>query len=99
MTKEQKIVLKHLLETNTVKYNLAKAAEELSELSLILQQKALKKTENFDDQHIIDEIGDVEIRMYILKKMFPKQKIKDRILYKISKFKEYIDKGLYIGGI
>ena len=98
LKKRQKEIIEHLFKTNKKEYNLAKAAEELSELSLVLQQKALKPTK-VDDQEILDEIGDVIIRLKVLKKMFNKDKIKLRITHKLTLFEGYINKGLYKGGI
>jgi hypothetical protein len=76
-------------------YNLHKASEEFQELGLVLNQKLLKPTK-IDDQEIIDEIGDVIIRLEILKKMYPTDEIQKRINYKLSKYKEYIDHKTYL---
>ena len=89
-----KQIIEHLVKTNDPKFNLLKAAEELQELSLSLTQK-LTKEDKFDDQKIIDEIGDVIIRMRILRKMFDRDKIKSRINYKFGKFQSYINNKSY----
>ena len=91
--KQQKII-DHLVKVNGEQYNMLKASEECQELGLVLLQKTLKPTK-VDNQEIIDEIGDVAIRLEILKKMYSEQEIQKRINYKISKFKEYIDHKLY----
>lgn len=91
---KKKEALKHLLENNGYEYNLHKASEEFQELALVLNQKLLKPTK-VDDQEIIDEIGDCIIRLKILKKMFSKDKIKERVNYKLGKYKEYIDHKTY----
>ncbi len=93
-----KDIIDYLLLTNKPSYNLAKAAEEFAELSLVLQQKALKPNK-VDDQEIIDEIGDCIIRLKIIKQMFDKQKIRDRVNKKLSTYNDYINKGLYESGI
>lgn len=71
-----------------------KASEEFQELALVLNQKLLKPTK-VDDQEIIDEIGDCIIRLKILKKMYPKQSIKQRVILKLTKFKEWLDNNQY----
>lgn len=71
-------LIDYLVENNTHEYNLHKASEEFQELSLILTQKLLK-SEQIEEQAIIDEIGDAIIRLEILKKKFPIDKIQARI--------------------
>jgi hypothetical protein len=87
-------IIHHLFENNGKEYNLHKASEECQELGLVLNQYLLKPTK-VDEQEIIDEIGDVIIRLEILKKMFPKDKIEERVAYKLSKYQEYIDHQTY----
>lgn len=89
-----KQIIDHLVKENGFEYNLHKASEELQELALVLTQK-LTKPLKVDDQEIIDEIGDVIIRLRILKKMYPKDKIKERVNYKLGKYQEYIDNKSY----
>ena len=90
----QEEILEHLYKNNGKQYNLHKASEECQELGLVLNQYLLKPTK-VDEQEIIDEIGDVIIRLEILKKMFPIDKINDRVAYKLSKYQEYIDHQKY----
>jgi hypothetical protein len=92
MTQDE--IIEHLFLNNGTKYNLHKASEEMQELGLVLNQYLLKPTK-VDEQEIIDEIGDVKIRLAILEKMFPTDKIQARVDYKLSKFQEYIDRKLY----
>jgi hypothetical protein len=84
-----KELLNQIADRNTREYNLHKAAEELQELALVLNQYLLKP-QKVDEQEIIDEIGDVKMRLYILQQMFPKEKIKKRIKEKSEKYEEYI---------
>ena len=93
-----KELIKYLAENNDYKYNLLKASEELQELALVLTQMALKK-EKVDEQEVIDEIGDVKIRLKIISKFFSKKKVKERIKFKLDKFRSYIEEGKYKGGI
>ena len=87
-------IIEYLYINNGKRYNLHKASEEMQELGLILNQYLLKPTK-VEEQEIIDEIGDVKIRLAILEKMFPADKIKERIEYKLGKFQTYIDHQMY----
>ena len=70
---KDKELIKYLVENNDYKYNLLKTAEELQELSLVLTQMALKE-EKVDKQEVIDEIGDVIIRLNVLCNLFSLKK-------------------------
>lgn len=89
------VVIQHMVENNKEKFNLRKAAEELQELALVLIQKTNKKDKFVDDQEVIDEIGDVLIRMEVLKSIFPINRIQDRVNEKTIKFQGYITDGKY----
>lgn len=93
-TDKQTEIIEHLVKNNGTAYNMHKAAEECQELGLVLTQKLLKPTK-VDDQEIIDEIGDVLIRIEILKRMYSMDKIYERIEKKLSNFKGYIDHKSY----
>ena len=95
---KDKELIKYLVENNDYKYNLLKTAEELQELSLAITQ-LINKPNKVDEQEIIDEIGDVKIRLKIISKLFSKKKVKERIKFKLDKFRSYIQKGKYKGGI
>lgn len=98
--KKQEII-NHLAQKNTYQYNLLKTCEELNELSEIL----LKKVNKFGgpkeptDDAIIEEIGDVQLRLLVLFEVFDDSKIEERVQYKLKKYKEYIEEGKYTGGI
>jgi NTP pyrophosphatase (non-canonical NTP hydrolase) len=81
-----------LVKRNDYDYNITKSVEELSELSTILLQK-LNKPNRVDDQKIIDEIGDVYIRLSVLGKMFGTKKVERRITKKLKKYANYIKQG------
>lgn len=91
-----KELIEYLVNNNDYKYNLLKTAEELQELSLVLTQMALKE-EKVKKQEVIDEIGDVTIRLKVLKHFFNKHKINTRIQYKLDKLKSYVANNKYIG--
>jgi len=93
-----KDVIKTLVETNDYTYNLLKASEEFQELALVLTQLALKP-KKVKAQEVIDEIGDCKIRMKIIEAFFDKNKIEERIEFKINNFKRYLEEGRYKGGI
>ena len=59
---------------------------------------ALKK-EKVDKQEVIDEIGDVKIRLKVIQHFFSRKKVKKRIKFKLDKFRSYIKEGKYKGGI
>jgi hypothetical protein len=85
----EKEIAKVMILRNSEDYNLRKAAEELIELGLVLLQQVNKPHEKLQ-QEIIDEIGDVKIRMEVLSIMFPADKIQERIEYKVEKFKKLL---------
>lgn len=93
--------IKHLAETNTWEYNHLKAAEELMELAEVLLKKVNKKGGIKEplDQAIIDEIGDVEIRLDVLGRIYSAAAINDRYYGKLAKFDGFIEEGKYIGKI
>ena len=93
-----KQTINKLAKTNKYEYNLLKAAEELQELSLILTQM-VNKPNKVSEKNVTDEIGDVTIRLEILKKLFNNNLINRRIKYKINKFKTYLSDGKYKGKI
>lgn len=93
-----KELIKYLIKNNDYKYNLLKTAEELQELSLVLTQMALKK-EKVNEQEVIDELGDVKIRLKVIQHFFSRKKVKERIKFKLNKFRSYIKEGKYKGGI
>lgn len=89
MTEEQNQLLDKLTKHNDSIYNMHKASEECQELGLVLTQFILKP-DHVDIQEIIDEIGDVAIRLEILKRVFPLDKIEERINFKLEKYKGYL---------
>ena len=93
---KDKELIKYLVENNDYKYNLLKTVEELQELSLVLTQMALKE-EKVDKQEVIDEIGDVIIRLNVLFHLFSLKKISKRVKFKLNKLKSYIKENKYIG--
>ena len=93
---KDKELIKYLVENNDYKYNLLKTAEELQELSLVLTQMALKE-EKVDKQEVIDELGDVHIRLKVIQHFFSRKKVKKRIKFKLDKLKSYIKENKYIG--
>lgn len=89
-------VIDYMASKNGEDYNLRKAAEECSELATVLLQKLNKKIDGApEDQEVIDEIGDVIIRLEILKKMYPEEEIQRRVDLKTGKYVDYIDEKTY----
>jgi hypothetical protein len=79
---------------NPYDYNILKAVEELNELSTALAQ-SFTKPNKLSEQEIIDEIGDVEIRLKILKILFSKRKVDERVQKKLKAYKNYLDDKKY----
>jgi len=92
--KKREEVYNHLVFNNDKDYTIKKTVEELLELALILQQK-LNKPKLVKDHKIIEEIGDVKIRMKVLEQIFPEEKIKERVNFKLKKFYKYIQEKKY----
>ena len=90
-----KDVIQYLALNNDKNYNLLKCTEELSELQTILLQN-INKEKDVNIQDIIDEIGDCIIRLDVLKLIYDKTLIKERVDYKLNKFRTYIKKGKYL---
>lgn len=83
---------------NDKSYNLSKASEEIAELQELVLKTLNKRAPNKPSkQSIIDEIGDVEMRIYILKRdlKITQQEINERKIYKANKFIGYIKSGDY----
>lgn len=94
-------VLNHLAETNTWEYNHLKAIEELTELTEVLIKRVTKKdgVKEPPKQAVIDELGDVLIRVEILRRMYGPYLVDFRVDEKLSKFDEYIKEDKYTGKI
>lgn len=87
-------VLTEITHNNSSQYNLIKTAEESNELATILLQKATKD-ERIPNQGIVDEVGDVFIRLVILTKIYGVDTVISRLEYKLNKFTEYNDSKRY----
>lgn len=94
-------VIKHLVDTNTWEYNHLKAAEELMELAEVILKKVNKKggIKEPSDQEIIDEIGDVELRVGVLAELYGDLKVFERYRDKLNKIKDLIKEGKYTGKV
>jgi hypothetical protein len=93
-----KKVFRYLSKNNDYKFLLSKSCEELTELQEVL----LKMSNKIGDakppkQHLIEEIGDVETRLLMLKKRFriTQKQVNDRKIYKANKFIGYLNEGKY----
>ncbi len=84
MASKQKQIAYEVFENNTEDYNVRKCIEELQELSLVLTQQLNKPKKDYS-LDIIDEIGDVKIRLWYLEKKYTKKLIKTRIKMKLKK--------------
>jgi len=87
-----------LARKNDYNYILSKTCEELTELQEVLLKMMNKKGENKPPrQNLIEELGDVEIRLYNLKKRLKitQKDLNDRKIYKANKFIGYFNGGKY----
>jgi len=93
--------LERMIEYNEPDYNLLKCIEELAELQEKLIKKVIKKggPKEPRDEEIIEEIGDVAIRISILFKLFGETRCEERVFYKLGKFKSYMDEEKYKGRV
>lgn len=95
-------LFEYLGKNNDEKFLLSKTCEELTELQEVL----LKMNNKIDPHkpsrdHLIEEIGDVEIRLTMLKTrfdIFPSEII-NRKIYKADKFDGYLKEGKYKNNI
>jgi len=85
-----KKLIKKIVNRNSKEYNILKTIEELNELSTALAQTLNKPYKDYSSS-IIEEIGDVKIRIKMLEEIFSKKSIKERIEFKLNKFKEYLE--------
>lgn len=89
LTEKQIEIIKLINARNEPNYTILKTVEELNELSLVLMQKFLKG-DKVNDQEVIDEIGDVLIRMEFIKLKYNKEDILKRITKKLNNYEEWI---------
>ena|SRR6478609_7765285 len=98
---EENETINRMASTNSWEYNIDKTIEELFELGEVLMKKKLKWGGDKEptDQSIIEEIGDVQIRLEVLRKLFGEWNVDKRVEDKLTKFEGYYKEGKYIGRI
>ena len=97
---ENEAIIQKMADTNSWEYNIDKTIEELFELGEVLMKRKLKGKEyGASNQEIIDEAGDVQIRLNVLKLLLGPGAVDNRINAKLEKFKGFYEQGLYIGRI
>lgn len=87
---------------NTKKYNLSKAAEELTELNDVVLKMHNKKADKHPSrQALIDEIGDVKarIKMLMVSTDIKNSDIRKRHIDKANKYLGYVKQNKYNRGI
>src|SRR5688572_20022956 len=82
---------------NGEEFNHLKAIEELSELVEVLIKKITKRggTKEPSDRSVIEEIGDVNLRLRILEYEYGVDLVRKREQEKLLKWAEYIDTNRY----
>ncbi len=101
VVEERHPIVVKMATTNEKGYNYDKTIEELFELGEKLMKRKLKDGWNKapTDEDIIDEIGDVQIRLDVLKELFGTSKVEKRIEDKLSLFSTFYEENKYIGRI
>ncbi len=100
LTKKPEDIITKMAETNSWEYNIDKTIEELFELGEVLMKRKLKGSNwGATNKQIIDEVGDVEIRIRVLRKLLGEESINSRVEEKLAKFKGFFEQGKYIGSI
>lgn len=95
-------LLGFLASDNDKTFNRTKLLEELLELSEKIAKSLNKKPEyQPSQQDIVEEIGDVLLRLqiYMKSEAIPEDLVVDRTLLKINKFLEYLKNNQYVNGI
>lgn len=91
MSKEK---IKFLTKTIPKEYLILKTCEELSELNAVLLQYCNKGSSKVSNKDVIDEIGDVKLRIKLIEGFFGKKQVKKRFNFKLTslykKFKSKI---------
>lgn len=95
-------IINHLAENNEKGYNEHKLLEELAELNEVLIKRIVKKGTDKEpsEEHLVEEMGDVLIRIEVLAKQLEVSKfVSQRYDNKLTKYQEYIETGKYKGRI
>lgn len=88
---KMEVVLEHMRKKNSPNYNLLKMAEECSELSTAILQRINKPGQVTDDEEIIDELGDVALRLLHFGN---DERVAARVRHKINRYYDLINKGM-----
>lgn len=100
------IVIQALSKSNKKKYNYRKLAEELTELADVCLKITNKQRDTMPeyfealDKQLIEEIGDVQLRMNVLVEQLDVQKeVDDRVIFKSKKLLKLYNEGKYRTGL
>ena len=85
-------IYNYMIHENDKNYNTLKLIEELNELATILSQSL---TKGCSELKIIEEIGDVKIRLKVVEARFSQELIQKRINYKLGKNLKYLKQKKY----
>lgn len=87
-------LIEYLVATNEKNYNYLKLAEELNELSEVLIKKITKEggLHEPSEEKLVEEAGDVFLRLAVLMTMLGEEKVFDRINKKVAHLEERKDK-------
>jgi len=96
---ERQEIIGKMVKTNSLEYNIDKTIEELLELAEAMMKRKLKSDHGASAQDIIDEIGDVQIRINVMKEIMGPEAVENRIDAKLNKFRGFYEANKYIGHI
>jgi NTP pyrophosphatase (non-canonical NTP hydrolase) len=91
-------IIDRVSQTNDPNYSISKLIEELNELAAELSKYLNKKhAKDMSLQPIIEELGDVELRIQIVQRHLgiTGPQIMDRMNYKAAKLEKYMNSGEY----
>lgn len=77
------------------KYLILKTCEELSELNAVLLQYLNKGPSKVSKNDIIEEIGDVKLRIKLIESLFDKKKVNNRYKLKLNMIYKKIKNQIY----
>lgn len=92
MSKEK---IKFLTKTIPKEYLILKTCEELSELNTALLQYCNKGSSKVSDKDVIDEIGDVKLRIKLIEGFFGKKEVEKRFDFKLNSLYKKVKSKFY----
>lgn len=90
----------HLASTNDRKYNIEKLLEEMFEVGeKLMKQKTKSEKYKPNDSDVIEELGDLQIRLAVVIEQYGLEAVQKRINDKSASLIKRADTGEYRGGL